>query len=125
MGRTILDGPDLRVTPPQVSAFVDLVARIDRAAQERLGGVAVIYQPAIGAPVSITGMFDDPYVSAQGDAHAGVEAVGPSVSLRLEDLPVDPEQDEPTLIIGGIVYRIVERQPDGVGGVVLKLRLVT
>lgn len=81
------------------------------------------YQPESGAPVDVTGIFDEAYVLAKGDAEAGVEAAGPAVFLRLDDLPVDPEQDEPTLAIGGREYRVIERRPDGLGGIVLALRL--
>lgn len=86
----------------------------------------IIYQPASGPPVPVSGIFDDvPYVLAKGDAEAGVEALGPNVFLKLADLPVDPEEDEPTLIIGGVSYRVVERRSAGLGAIVLGLRRVT
>ncbi len=113
--------------PPAVFAgpFAALIALVDRLALDRLGGEPVIYAPESGAPVPITGIFDRLYVLAKGTAEAGVETLGPAVFLRLEDLPVDPEDDEPTLTIGGLDYRVVERRPDGIGGIVLALRLVT
>lgn len=91
---------------------------------ELLGGEQVIYQPAIGEPVAVTGIFDERYLLVQGSADAGVEALVPAVFLRLEDLPTDPEQDKPMLIIRLRVYRVIERRPDDVGGIVLALRLV-
>lgn len=106
-------------------AFSDLVARVDAAASSALGGEAVTYAPAVGAPVPITGIFDANYVLAKGTANAGVEAVGPAVFFRFADLPVDPENDEPTLTIRGVQYRVIERRPDDMGGIVLALRRAT
>ena|SRR6185503_1017921 len=110
-------------------AFSDLVAAADRVAMADLGGESVTYTPTVGSPppaaVPVTGIFDSKYVLAEGDAHAGVEALGPAVFFRLSDLPTDPEVDDPTLTIRGNVYRVVERRPDDMGGIVLALRLVT
>jgi hypothetical protein len=105
--------------------FDDLVDDASRAAQAALGGETVTYRPELGAPVDVTGIFDRQYVLAKGTAEAGVEALGPAVFLRLEDLPTDPEDDDPTLTIGGLDYRVIERRPDGMGWIVLALRLLT
>lgn len=108
-------------------SFFEHIAEIDRTVQEHLGGVPVIYRPAVGEPVEVTGMFDAQYVLVKGSAAAGVESRGPAVFLRLADLPSDPDQDDPILTIQGTDYRVSERRPDDVGGIVLvlKLRLVT
>lgn len=106
-------------------AFADLVTAADRAAQVALGGELVTYAPEVGAPVEVTGIFDEQYVLAKGSAEAGVETLGPAVFLRLEDLPEDPEDDEPTVTIRGVEYRVVERRPDGLGGIVLALQRIT
>jgi hypothetical protein len=123
MSLLLLDGTRLPVMPPAAGAFAELVSRIDRAAQAHLGGGPIVYRPAVGELVAVAGIFDAQYVLAQGDPPAGVEALGPAVFLRLEDLPGDPEHDEPTLTIGGLDYRVTERRPDGMGGIVLALRL--
>lgn len=106
-------------------AFAELVAQMDRTAQKLLGGVAVIYRPEFGVPVSVVGIFDAAYVRVQGDAEAGVEALGPAVFLILADLPTDPMVDDPTLTINGADYRVIERKPAEFGSIVLLLRLVT
>ncbi len=107
-------------------SFSALVAAADRAAQAALGGETVTYTPTVGAPppaaVQVTGIFDEQYVLAKGSAEAGVEALGPAVFLRLEDLPTDPEDDEPAITIRSVDYRVIERRPDGIGGIVLALR---
>lgn len=108
-----------------MATFAELIAGADRAAQDALGGEPVIYRPAEDPAVTVVGIFDEPYVLAKGDAEAGVGVTDPSVFLRLEDLPVDPEEDEPTLEIRGVEYRVIERRPDGLGGIVLALRRLT
>lgn len=100
--------------------FSALVAAADRAVQVHLGSVAVTYQPQGEDPVEVTGMFDERFVLVdQGDA--GVEQTAPAAFLMLEDLPVDPEDDEPLITIGGTEYRVRERQKDGMGGIRLLL----
>lgn len=85
----------------------------------------VIYQPAVGAPVTINGIFDSVYVLSKGDPEAGAEVLGPAVFLLLADLPQDPEFDDPTLIISSVVYSVTERRPAGLGAIVLALRRVS
>ncbi len=104
--------------------FADLVAAADRAAQEMLGGQPVTYLPDAGPSVVVTGLFDEQYVLAEGTAEAGVATSGPAVFLLLDDLPVDPaEDDDATVTIGAVPYRVIGVRPDGIGGVVLALRL--
>lgn len=108
-----------------MTTFAELVAATDRVAQAKLGGETVTYTSPSGPPVDVTGIFDPSYVLAKGDAQAGVEALGPAVFVRLEDLPAELEDDEPTLTIRSVDYRVIERLPDGMGGVVLRLRALT
>lgn len=101
-------------------AFSDLIASADRAARDHLGGVAVVYAPEVGDAVEVRGIFDARFVIAdQGEA--GVEQVAPAVWLELDELPVHPDDDEPTLTIEGRQYRVRERQPDGMGTIRLLL----
>jgi len=108
-------------------AFGDSVTSMDRVALATFGET-VTYTPTVGspppAPVTPTGIFSAPFVLAEGDAHAGVEAQAPKIFLLLADLPTDPDVDQPTLTIRGDVYRVVEVDPDGMGGVLITLRLV-
>lgn len=101
-------------------AFADLVTAADRAAIERLGGVEVLYQPDVGDPVSIEGIFDSNSVLVDQD-ETGTEIRGPAVFLRLEDLPADPDEDDPTLTIEGKDYGVRGRERDGLGGIRLFL----
>jgi hypothetical protein len=93
----------------------------DRAVQKHLGGDEVVYQPASGASATVTGIFDENYVLVE-QGNGGVEQVGPAVWLRLEDLPIHPDVDEPRLTIHGRTYRVRERKTDGtLGGTILLL----
>lgn len=103
-------------------AFADLVTRIDRAAQEHLGGVTVTYAPEVGDPVDVTGIFDENFVLIE-PGESMVEQRMPAVWLRLEDLPVHPDDDDPELTIGGHTYRVRERQTDGSAGGGIRLLL--
>lgn len=101
--------------------FAELVRRTDRAVQNHLGSVTVTYDPVSGPAVQVPGMFDDRYLLI--DRQAGVEQVTPAVVIRLEDLPVHPDNDEPVLTINGTTYRVRERQIDGAVGGAIRLLL--
>jgi hypothetical protein len=106
-----------------VGTFADLVESMDRVVQAKLDGETVTYDPAAGAAVQVVGVFSETASIAKGTAEAGVEVLGPSIFFRLDDLPVDPEDDEPAITIRGNVYEVIRRIPDGMGGVTLELRL--
>lgn len=106
-------------------SFADLVEMVDRGAMSLLGGETIVYAPAVGLPVPVTGIFDSQFVLAKGDAIAGVEAGRPAVFFRVSDLPTDPMVDTPTLTIKGQAYRVIERDPDDMGGIVLFVRRIT
>lgn len=106
--------------------FFDTVERADRACLAHLGQVSVTYTPAVGDPVVVQGLFDRPYdMLVEGSAEYGVEQRSPMVWLRLEDLPADPDTDNPTLTIDGVNYDVIERKPDAErAGIVLVLHVV-
>lgn len=89
---------------------------IDRAAQDLLGGVDVIYDPATGDPVTVKGIFDNADIGTVASDLAGA-----SVFLLLADLPVNPASDDPLITIAGTQYRVRNRQADGLGGIHLFL----
>ena len=100
-------------------AFADLLLRVDRAILAAFG-VPVVYAPAVGAPVTVTGIFDAAWERLDVST-TGITSVGPMVFVRLGDLPVDPEQDTPAITIGGKGYAVKEVQRDGQGGAKLML----
>lgn len=103
-------------------AFFDHIARADAAVLAHLGSVPVIYQPEVGDAVTVDGVFDENYTLSES-GETGVENIGPAVSLRFADLPVDPELDEPLLTIAGKQYRVRVRQPDSVRKMIMLLLL--
>lgn len=103
-------------------AFADLVASVDHATRDHLGGVDVVYAPAVGEPVIVDGLFDANFVLID-EGHAGAEQRGPAVFLRLDELPADPDDDDPIITIGSTEYRVRERQRDSLGGIRLLLHL--
>lgn len=103
--------------------FADLVAATDRAVQAHLGSVTVRYRPECEDPIEITGVFDERYVLVD-PANAGVEQIAPVLFLRVEDLPIHPDGDDPTIEIAEQRYQVVERMPDGFGGIRLRLHRI-
>ena len=107
--------------------FSSHVALADSAVHVHLGGVSVVYAPLVGDPETVQGMFDANYVLVD-PADPGIESVGPSVWLSAENialLPVHPDDDTPTLTIGGTDYTVHESKPEGLGGIRFLLHLVT
>lgn len=100
--------------------FADLVAGVDRAAQESLGGVLFTYQPEDGEPVDdVPGIFDENYLLAQ-EGEASARTVTPALWVRLEDLPVHPNEDDPIITVSGKTYRVRDVSTDGdVGGAIV------
>ena len=103
--------------------YADLVLAADHAAKVLLGGVTATYAPEVGAPVSVVGLFDERYVKVTAGSHGAVESCGPAFFCHIADLPIDPENDDPTITIAGTAYNVVERQRDGVGGIRLLLHI--
>lgn len=91
--------------------------------RSKLGGITVTYKPASGDPVSVDAMFDAPFTQIRRD-DASVEEIGPSIFVRLADLPADPAQDDPTITIDGQDYVVRGREVDGMGGIRLRLHEV-
>lgn len=104
-------------------AWPDLVRQMDAALIGALGKPAqsITYLPELATvPVPVPGIFDDAYVLvAVGEA--GVSSTAPAVFFRLEQLPVDPNGDDPIITVDGVEYSAREVKKDGQGGVVIVL----
>lgn len=100
-----------------------LVEQMDRACLKSMG-VAIQYVPALGAAVDLEhAIFDASYIRVDA-GQAGVSSATPMVFVRLSDLPSDPAQDDPNVIVDGVTYQVTEIQKDGQGGVRLILHKV-
>lgn len=102
-------------------AFADLLASADVLIRQKTGRADVVYEPSVGDPVTVDGVFDNNDLRVDlGDA--GVKSPGPTVFLALGDLTSDPETDaDATVTIGATSYVIHEVTKDGLGGVTLRL----
>lgn len=107
--------------------FSALLGVTDQAVRAALGQ-QVVYTPSVGSPVSIPGIFDASYIRID-DGTPGVSSSSPAVFVAFSDLPAgfDTDLGAQVTITGTPasdgVYKINEPQPDGIGGVVLILRL--
>lgn len=104
--------------------FAALIESVDRAALAHLGGVAITYRTGAGVSREVTGLFDEVGLSVNVGT-PGVESTGPAAFLRLSDLPSDPRTDSPTLTVGAASYTVWKREPDGLGGILLRLHSTT
>lgn len=101
-------------------SFEDLLISVDVRVRAQLGG-NVVYSPGIGTPVTVRGVFDRAYQLVDLGA-PGISSTCPAVFLRLSDLPSSPITDGScSVTAAGVVYRIREARPDGLGGVLLAL----
>jgi hypothetical protein len=103
--------------------FAAILGAADRAVLQHLGGT-VRYVPGVGPAIDVRGVFEASYVRADaGDA--GVASSGPVVFLQLADLPLDPAEDDPTITVEGVSYKLREPpRKDGAGGVLLFLHRI-
>jgi hypothetical protein len=98
---------------------------MDADVGETLGEVPVEYQPGAGGSFALVGMFDRSY-EEQGIGQSRLDNRGPSVLFRgteVAKLPVSPEEDDPTLFIGGESYQVRKRVNDGPTGRGVRLML--
>jgi hypothetical protein len=105
--------------------FSDLLAQVDAATTDHLGD-DISYVPAVGDPVTISGIFDALYELVD-PRDPGVSMYAPAVGVRLVDLPANPaesssERQGARVVVGSKTYTIREAQPDGKGWVVLILQ---
>ena len=99
-------------------SFLGEMAKADRAVQLHLGG-RILYRSRDEQPISIPAVFDETS-RLVASSETQMETMVPSVFVRASDLPEPLETDDPTVVHDGISYRVTERSPDGVGGVVLR-----
>ena len=108
-------------------SFAARLQETDARVQMHLGG-PVTYQPAAGPAAEVRGVFDALYQRVTL-GEPGVSSSGPAVWFVLADLPDDVLEMESTLdgirvTADGKTYRPVEVEPDGKGGVLLRLHEV-
>jgi hypothetical protein len=96
----------------------DTIEIADRACLNVLGEAT---QYSDGGPaVAPVGIFEQAYIRISAGQN-GVQSSGPAVFYLLEDLPSDPQLVEPTIVIRGTSYKVIEVKKDGQGGVLVHL----
>lgn len=92
----------------------------DRAAMLVDFGDEVSYTKAgAGAPVSIVGIFDAPFIPVQFD-QADAGDVKPVIRVRSDDLPIGAAEGD-ALTCQGVDFTVKQIRPDGTGFSILDL----
>lgn len=104
-----------------MSMFRDAVAAMDKAIVRDLGDQNTTYITERGEEIQVPGIFDARHQLVDA-GEAGVSSTAPAVFYRLQDLPVDPSDEEPTVIVDGATYKTVDVKKDGLGGVWIVLQ---
>lgn len=88
-------------------------------------GEPVTYTPAIGAPLSITGVFDEAYQDLTLAGGTAMTTSTPVLGVRVSDFPALPAQGD-TLVIAstGEAFTVKEVRADGHGWAKLMLNYI-
>ncbi len=96
------------------------------------GTPAIAYQPADGSPVFyVDGVFDDAHVTESFEEGAPVSTTHPVLGVRLAQFPADHQPfadgDDGDQVgpIRGVIYRVIDVNPDGHGWAKLVLQRVS
>ena len=82
-------------------------------------GVEATFEPFIGSAVTVTGIFDNPYLAADAGGMVEFTATSPTFVTKTSSLPDIDYGD--ALTIDGKDYVIKEIMPDGTGMTTLSL----
>lgn len=79
-------------------------------------GESALYAPARGAPVTLTGIFDEAARTLTFEEGAAVSSTRQLLGVRLADFPVGvtPAQGD-RVTLRGAVYQVADVEPDGMG----------
>ncbi|HQT79769.1 MAG TPA: hypothetical protein PLD10_22220 [Rhodopila sp.] len=85
-------------------------------------GEAVTYTYANGAPVNMTGVFDEQYLGLEPADGQTVTTAMPVLGVQMSQFPAPPQQGDTVLILRtGNRYIVREVRPDGHGAAKLML----
>lgn len=99
--------------------FSDLA---DRALQKvcTMLGDEVTYNPSVGSPVTINGVFNRQFVEIDPNTGQAIATNQPNLLVRLADLSSAPTLAD-TVTVNGVSYKVIDSQEDGEGGSLLLL----
>lgn len=84
-------------------------------------GVSLVqYIPKVGSPYAITAVFDKAHVSVDPDTGASISSTNPILGVQRSQLAADPRKGD-RVNVGGVLYTVMDHQPDGVAGALLEL----
>lgn len=87
-------------------------------------GELVTYQPAAGAPLTVTGVYDRPFLDAELAGGTGVSTTAPVIGVQLSQFSLAPAQgDRLTVLRTGESFIVREVQPDSHGWAKLLLNV--
>ena len=96
----------------------------DRAAffdPEEFGDTAT-YQPAVGSPVSIDGIYDDGFAEIDTLVEAGAASTAPTFLCPTSALPAGAAEDAgDTLTVNGLAHTVLHFENDGTGMTLVRL----
>lgn len=78
-------------------------------------GEPATYTPSGGSPVEVLGIYDDLYEAVDPQTGAIITSTQPVLGIKDDHLPDPPQQDD-TVTVRGVTYRVKEVQTDGQGG---------
>ncbi|NUB12544.1 hypothetical protein GAY28_07355 [Azospirillum brasilense] len=87
----------------------------------------VLYRPSSGAPITVSGVFDEAYAEVADVDGQPVSSVFPALGVRLSDFgTAEPDTgDRLTIIRTGATYAVNNVNPDGHGWAILPLNWVS
>lgn len=77
-------------------------------------GVAAVWTPLAGGPVTVSGLYDDDFVNLLASGEFGQSGSQPQLLVRASDKPANAAHGD-TIVIDGDAFFVAEFQPDGTG----------
>lgn len=109
-------------------AWADMASRMlgvtIRAFNENRGGALVVeFLRPNETPWTVDAVFDDAHREIDPNTGAIVSSTDPIIGLRIADLPEMPTNNH-QFRVRGVLYRVIDVQPDGVAGLTAQLQRV-
>ena len=79
-------------------------------------GIEATYIPKIGAPITLSGIFDDRAQEVDPDTEIPIDSNVYTFGVKDDDLPASAPEKGDTIIIKTIQYHVIRKLEDGVPG---------